>query len=63
MTLSQTTFRVWDGRILTIANHLLYGMELVNIRRAGPMAELLAIQGELACIHHWLYALTLCSQH
>eukprot|EP00045_Choanoeca_perplexa_P017525 m.256229 g.256229 ORF g.256229 m.256229 type:complete len:359 (-) comp17561_c0_seq12:104-1180(-) len=41
MTLTQTTFRVWDGRVLTIANHLLYGMNMVNIRRAGPMMEAL----------------------
>jgi hypothetical protein len=47
MTLTQTTFRVWDGRVLTIANHLLYGMDMVNIRRAGPMMDPLFLQGML----------------
>ena len=45
MALAQTTFRVWDGRVVTIANHLLYSKDLVNIRRAGPMMEATFIQG------------------
>ncbi|EDQ87134.1 uncharacterized protein MONBRDRAFT_38083 [Monosiga brevicollis MX1] len=44
MSLSQTVFRVWDGRVVTIANHSLYPKELTNIRRAGPMTEATFIQ-------------------
>ena len=47
MTLAQTTFRIRDGRVLTIANHLLYGMDMVNIRRSGPMADALFLLGKM----------------
>jgi hypothetical protein len=39
MRLTRTVFRIWDGRIVTIANYRLYNMDIVNIRRSGPLME------------------------
>jgi small-conductance mechanosensitive channel len=39
MELLTTTFRVWDGRINTIPNHVLHNSQIFNITRSGNQTD------------------------
>ncbi len=39
LELMTTTFRVWDGRINTIPNHVLHNSQIFNITRSGNQTD------------------------
>eukprot|EP00039_Didymoeca_costata_P024742 m.11311 g.11311 ORF g.11311 m.11311 type:complete len:716 (+) comp4418_c0_seq2:292-2439(+) len=41
MELLTTTFRMWNGYVVTIPNHVLYQRTIFSIGRAGPMSDVI----------------------